>query len=216
MVNTDLTRLNESQNAECSPTTANLRRVPRDFYRRHALMVAPDLLGLLLVHETETGVTGGLITEVEAYAGTEDPASHAFKGRRTKRNEVMYGPPGVSYVYFTYGMHYCFNIVVGEVGVPHAVLVRSILPVIGENLMEKRRHGRKPLSQGPGRLCQAMGIDTSHNGLDLVESRLFLAFPPREIKDKYPFTIETAPRVGIDYAGPARLYPWRFIARILT
>jgi len=185
-----------------------LVRVPRSFYARHALLVAPELLGLVLIHQRPEGTTAGIISEVEAYVGTEDPACHAYQGRRTRRNNVMYGPPGFAYVYFTYGMHYCFNVVVAEQEVPHAVLVRSLEPLLGQDLMLQRRGGRLPLAEGPARLCQAMAIGQSENGKDLVESNLYIALPPENLLRS--FKIEKGPRIGVDYAGAARLYPWRF------
>lgn len=189
-----------------------LPRMPREFFARNALDVAPDLLGLILAHKTPEGTTAGLITEVEAYAGPEDRACHAYGWRRTRRNEVMYGPPGFAYVYFTYGMYYCFNVVVASEGIPHAVLVRSLEPVFGMDLMLKRRKGRLPLTEGPGRMCQAMGIGREQNGKDLLGEELFIARPPEELD--ISFEILTTPRIGIDYAGEAREYPWRFVARL--
>ena len=212
-----------------------LVRLPREFYSRHALDVCPDLLGLLLVHEagneagsntcngsdtrngtltggeTCNGPLAGIITEVEAYAGPEDKACHAYNMRRTKRNEVMYGPPGIAYVYFTYGMHYCFNVVVSQEGSPHAVLIRSIEPVLGESLMLKRRKGRLPLASGPGRLCQAIGIAKEENGADLITGNLYIAEPPDSHKVTGELQIVRTPRIGIGYAGEAKDYLWRFM-----
>ena len=128
------------------------RRLSKGFYGRNALEVAKDLLGLVLCHETGDGLTAGIITEVEAYIGPKDKACHAYGGRRTKRNELMYGPPGFAYIYFTYGMHFCFNVVVAAINQPHAVLVRSIQPICGQDIMMKRRKNRFPLASGPGRL----------------------------------------------------------------
>lgn len=191
-----------------------LARLPREFFARHALSVAPELLGLILVHKTAEGTTAGIITEVEAYVGPEDRACHAYNGRRTKRNEVMYGPPGFSYVYFTYGMHYCFNVVVAQEEVPHAVLVRSLEPVFGIELMLKRRRGKLPLTKGPGRLCQAMGIGRQENGKDLVNGDLFIGYPPKDLR--LSFEITRTPRIGIDYAKEAKYYPWRFLANLVS
>jgi DNA-3-methyladenine glycosylase len=186
----------------------NLNRVPRAFYRRHGVLVAPELLGLLLVHETADGVTAGLIVEDEAYIGPEDRACHAYGGRITRRNRAMYGPPGTAYVYFTYGMHYCFNIVAAEEGVPHAILIRALEPIDGLDLMAIRRGRRLPLATGPARVCQAMGIDLSHNGADLVNGELYLAFPPARLSRT--FKVGRSPRIGVNYAGEARDYLWRF------
>lgn len=203
----------------------------REFFRRHGLEVAPELLGLLLVHEKEEGITAGRIVEVEAYIGPEDRASHAYGGRRTPRNEAMYGPPGHAYVYFTYGMHHCLNVVCSEEGTPHAVLIRSVEPVAGVRLMAQRRgllqrynqllsrdqsspeavplKLAKLLCSGPGRLCQSFGITLLQNGADLVRGNLYLAFPSATGLPSRSEVVATK-RIGIDYAGEARDYPWRF------
>lgn len=186
-----------------------LPRMPRDFYERRALEVAPDLLGLILVHETQEGLAAGIIIETEAYEGPHDKACHAYLGRKTRRNEVMFGPPGHAYVYFTYGMHYMLNVVTAPPQVPHAVLIRSIKPVLGLDLMSRRRGGRLPLAIGPGRLCQAMGITTALNGEDLVTGKLYIVRPPEQLAQ--PFEIARTTRIGIDYAGEARDYLWRFV-----
>ena len=204
-------------------------RLPRSFYARHGLEVAPDLLGMILVHETPEGTTAGRIVEVEAYIGPGDRACHAFGGRRTPRNEVMWGPPGHAYVYFTYGMHHCLNVVCAQEGVPHAVLVRGIEPVAGLELMAARRGLAYRLTEpaggtgdadrvrrteemwhllgaGPARLCQAMGITLAHNGADLVHGPLYIIRPAEATVP----AVACSPRIGIDYAGEARDYPWRF------
>ncbi len=167
--------------------------------------------GFLPGSEARNGPLAGIITEVEAYAGPEDKACHAYNMRRTKRNEVMYGPPGIAYVYFTYGMHYCFNVVVSEEGNPHAVLIRSIEPVLGESIMLKRRKGRLPLASGPGRLCQAMGITKEQNGAGLITGNLYIAKPPDSHKATGELQIVRTPRIGINYAAEASGYLWRFM-----
>ena len=146
----------------------NLPRLDRQFYSARALDVAPRLLGMVLARVTSEGVTAGRIIETEAYEAPEDRACHAFGGRRTRRTEVMYGPPGHAYVYFTYGMHWMLNVVAAAEGTPHAVLIRSIEPICGLSLMAKRRRGMLPLAEGPARLCQALGITRADNGVDLV------------------------------------------------
>jgi len=196
-------------------------RLPRSFYARHGLQVAPELLGLVLVHETPEGTTAGRIVEVEAYIGPEDRACHAFAGRRTRRNEIMWGPAGYAYVYFVYGMHYCLNVVCGEEGTPHAVLIRGMEPVLGLDLMASRRGFVPPsssplprflhmLAAGPGRLCQAMGITTAQNGTDLVTGPLYLVTGKPCSAHEQPPAVACGPRIGIGYAGEAQAYPWRF------
>ena len=193
-----------------SKTIVSLRRPDRGFYSRRALDLAPMLLGMVLAHVTPAGLTAGRITEAEAYEGPEDRACHAFGGRRTARTEVMFGPPGFAYVYFTYGMHWIFNVVAGGIDIPHAVLVRSLEPIAGIEIMERRRNGALPLTRGPGRLTQAMGIGAIDNGKDLVAGDLFIAFPPQGMDDPVSYTITK--RIGVDNRGEARDYPWRFVA----
>ena len=183
----------------------------RPFYQRDTIMVAKDLLGKILVHESIDGKTSGRIVETEAYRGPEDQAAHSSGGRRTARNEVMYGQKGYAYVYFIYGLYYCFNLTTGEVpGKPEAVLLRALEPIEGEDLMAKRRGAKQGkftgLTNGPSRLCMAMSITKTQNKLDLTS-------PPLYIKDAAPIRqediIETT-RIGVDYAGECKNYPWRF------
>ena len=167
------------------------------------LDVAPRLLGSVLRHETTDGAVAVRLTEVEAYDGRNDPGSHAYRGR-TARNEVMFGPPGRLYVYFTYGMHYCCNVVVGADGDASAVLLRAGEVVEGLNLARSRRRGvDRDLARGPARLCQALGIDLTHNGADLRSGTLRLAPGPP------PTSVRTGPRVGLRQASER---PWRFWA----
>jgi len=139
----------------------------RSFYHRDILTVAKELLGKVLVHQSIEGITAGRVVEVEAYRGPEDKAAHSYGGRKTPRNDVMYGEKGHAYVYFIYGMYFCINATAGDrEGKPEAVLIRALEPVIGQDLMEKRRGAKaKPanLTNGPGRLCMAMGITKTQN-----------------------------------------------------
>lgn len=154
-------------------------RLGREFYAVGAAALAPRLIGRVLVRVDDHGVRrAGRIVEVEAYLGVKDRASHAFGGRRTARNESMYGPPGTAYVYFTYGMHYCMNVVCGREGEPAAVLLRALEPLEGIEAMRAvrpRARRDEDLCNGPGKLCAALGIGRAENGLDLCEDpRLFI------------------------------------------
>jgi DNA-3-methyladenine glycosylase len=184
------------------------RRLPRDFYERPVLRVARECVGQILVHESLEGVTAGRIVEAEAYRGPEDRAAHSFGGRRTARTETMFGRAGHAYVFFVYGMHWHFNLVVGHVGEPHAVLIRAVEPFAGIELMARRRRlsqDRVELSNGPGKLCQAFAIAARHKGMDLCASELYLSQGTR-------MKVARAPRIGVDYAGAWAQRPWRFYA----
>jgi DNA-3-methyladenine glycosylase len=181
------------------------RRLPRSFFARPSPEVGPDLLGRILVRKVGDGrLLTARIVEAEAYQ-EDDPASHSFRGR-TNRTEVMFGPPGHAYVYFTYGMHHCLNVVTGSTGEGSAVLLRAAAPLEGLEEMARRRGTNDPraLCSGPGRLCQALGIDRAENGLDLVRGRLLWLLEGAPVA---PSTISVGPRVGIT-SGTER--PWRF------
>jgi len=169
-----------------------------------SVTVAPTLLGAVLRHETPEGTVAVRLTEVEAYAGADDPGSHAYRGP-TRRNRVMFGPAGHLYVYFTYGMHYCCNVVVGEEGTASAVLLRAGEVVDGLELARTRRPRStdRDLARGPARLCNALGIDGAHNGADLASGALTLSLaePPQRA------AVEQGPRVGLREAAD---HPWRF------
>ncbi len=178
----------------------------REFYARPVLTVARECVGKILVHRTEAGEAAGRIVEAEAYRGPEDRAAHSYGGRRTPRTEVMFGPAGHAYVFFVYGMHWNFNLVTGQVGEPQAVLVRAIEPLWGRELMATRRGvaaGRRELTNGPGKLCQALGIDRAQYGRDLTFGDLVLLDAPA-------VKVARSPRVGIDYAGSWAERRWRF------
>lgn len=172
-------------------------RLPLPFYARAALEVAPELLGKLLVLEEGGGRRAARIVEVEAYVGAHDLACHASKGR-TARTEVLFGPPGRAYVFLIYGMHCCFNVVTDADGVAAAVLVRGVEPVEGL--------GPGARTDGPGKLCRAMGLTLAHNRMDLVTSSLYLEDAPPLPRAK----ISRGPRVGVDYAGAWAKKPYRF------
>jgi len=175
---------------------ADLVPLPRSFHDRDPVTVARALLGQRLVHRVAQGdLRIGRIVEVEAYLGPQDRAAHTSKGR-TRRTEAMFGPPGHAYVYLIYGMHHCMNVVTGPEGSGTAVLLRALEP-----------EGELPhASNGPGRLCKAMGIDRRHYGHDLCSADLFIAAAPAvDAAD-----IVVRPRIGVDYAGEWALKPLRF------
>ncbi len=184
------------------------RPLPRRFYRRPPLEVAPDLLGRTLVRRLPDGaLLSARIVETEAYR-QDDPASHSFRGR-TARTAVMFGPPGFLYVYFTYGMHFCMNVVTGEDGEGSAVLLRAAEPVSGLREMAERRRTASPrmLCSGPARLCQAMAVDRAQDGADLVRGDQVWIEEGRSVPRS---RVGRAGRVGIR-VGVER--PWRFFIR---
>lgn len=192
---------------------------------RSSLLVAPQLLGLHLRRTLEdTGeILEGRIVEVEAYLGEIDAAAHAYRGHRSARNESMYRRAGIAYVYFTYGMHHCINIVCAHEGVPHAVLIRALEPVVGVELMRAARKTARRgargaqvpdhrLCAGPGCTCKALRISRDHDGVDLFKPRapIRLIAPDDHAGTPSAAAIPTrrimvGPRIGIDAAGP----PWR-------
>ncbi|MBI4543420.1 MAG: DNA-3-methyladenine glycosylase [Gemmatimonadetes bacterium] len=151
--------------------------LPSAFFARPTKTVARDLLGRLIVSTVDGGRCVARIVETEAYLGPDDPASHAAGWRRTARNEVMYGEPGRAYVYFTYGMHWCLNVVTERAGFPGAVLLRAIEPLAGTETMRRRRGGvpDRLIASGPARLAQALGLDRQHNGHPLGEAPLWIS-----------------------------------------
>lgn len=188
-----------------------LAPLEREFYQRPTRTVARDLLGKLLVRRLPEGIVAVRLVEIEAYLGIGDPAAHTFGGRRTTRNEVMWGEGGHLYVYFTYGMHHCCNVVTLRAGTPEAVLLRGAVPVLGEPLILARRSGRagKRLLDGPARLCQGLGIDLDANGADLTSGdATWLASDGVSCRQAW---IRRLPRVGVAYAGDAARWPLRFL-----
>lgn len=179
--------------------------LPPSFYDRATEVVARDLLGMVLVHRTREGVASGRIVETEAYLGPHDPACHAAAGL-TARTKVLHGPPGIAYVYFIYGMHWCVNAVTREEGHGSAVLLRAITPLAGLPLIRRRRGGvrERDLANGPGKLCQALGIDAKQNGarLDTSALRIVRGAP---VADAH---VVVTPRIGITKAAD---WPLRFL-----
>lgn len=192
-----------------------MKKLGREFYRKSSLELSRDLLGKYLIHVIGDEKIVGRIVDVEAYMGIEDKASHAYNNRRTERNEIMYGEAGFAYVYMIYGMYYCMNVVAAEKNIPQAVLIRGIEPVDGIEKMSQMRHGKNVssltrlqlhnFSDGPGKLCRAMGITKAHNGMDLCGDKLFIT---EGSKDQ--FEIAAAKRINIDYAEEAKDFLWRF------
>ena len=191
-------------------TMRNRRKLPRDFYARPVLAVARDCIGKLLVHRTPEGETAGRIVEAEAYRGPLDLAAHSARGL-TKRTAAMFGPPGYAYVYQLYGTSWAMNLVVAGAGEPHAVLVRAIEPVRGIDLMAARRrrpvHSRE-LTNGPGKLTEALGITGADYGRDLCGEELFL-----EEGGPQKLRIGRSARINVNNAGAWTSRPWRFYQR---
>lgn len=182
----------------------------RDFYSRDTSEVAKDLLGKILIKKSGGTTTGGIIIETEAYYGIDDPASHAYRGA-TSRSTIMFGKAGIAYVYLCYGVYWLLNAVTEINGIPGAVLIRGLRPLHGVGEMEKRRNsfGRNSgLTDGPGKLTIAMGIDSSDNGKDLTDSKSGIYILKNSFKKK-GFTVENTKRIGIS-DGKDRLL--RYIA----
>jgi len=182
-------------------------KLKRSFFNRSTVEVAVDILGKVLICRDGSTKLGGRLVEVEAYIGRDDPACHASKGR-TPRNEIMFGKPGLLYVYFTYGNHYMLNIVTEREGFPAAVLLRGLEPVYGINQMMKNREVNKVtnIANGPGKISQALGITTRQKGVDVTGDRIYL------VDDKTkPDEIWCSPRIGIGADGADRM--WRFFIK---
>jgi len=194
------------------------KKLDREFYNRPTLLVAKELLGKYLVVQKEGNLLSGKIVETEAYIGFDDPASHAYRGM-TPRNEVMFGDPGYAYVYLTYGVHHCLNLVTEKRGYPAAVLLRALETVDGVEIMKRRRKTKsswmgkglfpptelkdlKNLTDGPAKLCQALGIDLKLNGADLCADVIYV-----EDRGAVVEKIDSSSRIGINEGKEKR---WRF------
>jgi DNA-3-methyladenine glycosylase len=177
-----------------------------DVLGRSSLEVAPLLLGRRLESRVGGVLTAVVLNEVEAYMGSQDPASHAFNGR-TARNDSMFGPPGTLYVYRSYGIHWCMNITCGPEGVPMAVLLRGGVLLDGRDTIQRRRGREDHLTDGPGKLCQALGVTGDHDGSSVVEGPVTLGEPVLE------GVLVTTPRIGITRAVER---PWRFVLQELS
>ncbi len=195
-------------------TLLRSHKLPLSFYqRKNVCSVAKNLIGKVLVTSFGNVVTAGRIVETEAYKGAIDRASHAWGGRRTNRTEIMYAAGGLAYVYLCYGIHHLCNVVTHMEGVPHAVLIRSLEPVLGmEDMLIRtaKLHLDHTLTKGPGNVSKALGIYTHHTGNSLLGNELFIADDGFKIK---PSQIIATPRIGVDYAGKDALLPYRFFLK---
>jgi len=186
--------------------SARIEKLKREFYNRPTLEVAKELLGKYLVVNKNGTKLSGKIVETEAYRGLYDPASHAYGGM-TPRNRIMFGEPGHAYVYFTYGMYYCLNVITERKGFPAAVLIRAVEPMEGIEIMKRRRKKEKPedLTSGPGKLCQAMGINKTLYGADLTSKTIYV-----EDRGETVGKVVSTNRIGIDEGKEKK---WRFYLR---
>lgn len=189
-----------------------MNMLPPEYYLNpDVVFLARDLLGKALMTNIDgQGITGGIIVETEAYAGEIDRASHAFGGRRTRRTETMYLQGGVAYVYLCYGMHHLFNVVTNIEGIPHAILIRGIKPIIGQELMAHRTGKKTEKLQtlnGPGKLTKALGITTRHDKTFLYDINIWIEEVSLQTNEKQ---IISGSRIGVDYAGDHALWDYRF------
>lgn len=191
-----------------------MTKLTRQFYEKSSIELSQDLLGKIFVNLIDGKKISCRIVEVEAYMGINDKAAHSYGGKRTNRTEIMYGKPGLLYVFIVYGMYNCANIVAADIDIPQAVLIRAVEPLEGIEEMSIKRFNKQyselskkqqiNLTNGPGKLCIAMGIDRSLNGKDLCIDNLYLE------EDGYSPEIVTSKRIGIDYAEEAIDFPYRF------
>ncbi len=189
-----------------------IKRLDREFYKQDAVSAAKNLLGKLLIREIEDELIITKIVETEAYLGAEDKASHAFANNRTERTKVMFKEGGYAYIYLIYGMHYLLNIVTGKENSPEAVLIRALEPLEGFDLLKKNRKIKSDkladLTNGPGKLTQALNIDKRFNNYDLVEGDILYLGEDSENKESP--VIKSAKRINIDYAEEYKDKEWRF------
>lgn len=187
-------------------------KLDQAFYTRSSVTkIAKELLGKIIYTRFGGILTGGIITETEAYKGATDKASHAYNNRKTERTEIIYSTGGVAYVYLCYGVHHLFNFVTNQKGIPHAVLLRGIYPIEGIPSMEKRTNKKftqKGFSDGPGKLSKALAIKTHHTGLDLTGNTIWVEDKGISIKEE---DIVVTPRIGVDYAGEDTALLYRFL-----
>ena len=199
-----------------------MARLSREFYDQDTVEAARKLLGMYLVRCLDGETLAGRITETEAYVGRCDKACHAYQYRRTARTDALFMAPGHAYLYLIYGMHHCLNLVTEPEGEPAAVLIRGIEPVAGVDTIRRLRYGDKPLTpyrrkhltDGPGKVCRALGLTLAENRMDLTGDTLYVCTAPEDLGLPRPAPIRericAGPRIGVDYAQEARDFPWRF------
>jgi DNA-3-methyladenine glycosylase len=191
-----------------------MKKLELEFYQRQdVVQIAKELLGKILVTNWHGIITSGRIVECEAYAGIIDKASHASGGRRTARNEIMYGKGGYAYVYLCYGIHHLFNVVTSSEEVPHAILIRAIDPIEGIEEMLRRTDKKKfdsTLTRGPGNVSKALAISTKHTATLLTGSKIFIGDDGGKFSKQQ---VGASARIGVDYAGKDALLPYRFYVK---
>ena len=188
-----------------------MKKINQSFYQsNNVLELSKTLLGKVIVTKINNQSTSGKIVEVEAYLGVEDKASHSYNNTKTNRTQPMFDMGGITYVYLCYGIHYVFNVVVGNTDNPYAILIRSIEPIDGIDIMLKRRKFnllKKQLTNGPGKLTKALGITTSMNAMSLIGNKIWIENHDIKVTKK---DILSSPRIGVDYAGEDAKLPYRF------
>jgi len=179
------------------------------FYLNDTFEIAKNLLGSSLCTNINNEFVSGRIVELEVYFGTIDKASHSYGGRKTKRTETMYNPGGIAYIYLIYGLYSLFNVVTGQDGIPHAILIRALEPFSGIDIMKKRRKTDNilNLASGPGKLCSALNLSREQNGMDLTGDTVWIDQPEETVPENM---IVRAGRIGIDYAKEYKDKLWRF------
>lgn len=191
-----------------------MKKLPIEFYKRkNVVQIAQELLGKIIVTNIDGIKTSGRIVETEAYAGITDKASHAYAGKRTSRNEHMYGEAAITYVYICYGIHQMFNIITNDEKIPDAILIRAVEPLEGIEDMLIRTGKKIPdntITKGPGNVGKALGIFKIHSGINLTGETIFLAFDDYKLEDAM---IGTSARIGVQYAGQDALLPYRLFIK---
>lgn len=204
-------KANKMQSVGNPPKIKRFKKLPPEFYlRKNVLQITEELIGKILVTDIDNTITSAMIIEAEAYNGVIDKASHAYNNRRTKRNDIMYANGGVAYVYLCYGIHHMFNVVTNKNDIPHAILIRAVVPMDGIDSILKRRNQNsitKKITDGPGTLSTALGIKTTHSGTSLSGNLIWIE--DRGIKFKKKDIIKS-PRIGVDYAGEDALLHYRY------